>query len=112
MIINGKILPPISDALITLRFPNNPAMGNIETKSDQTGSFKFGPFDGSLNVELTAFKESYVFSEYDKANQVFKAHKLCEIIAVVRDDQKNLLSGVCVNQSYRYHRPHSLNIDT
>lgn len=95
MIINGKIVPPISDALITLKFPNNPALANLETKSDQTGSFKFGPFDGSLNVELTAYKESYVISDYDKANQLFKAHKLCEIIAVVRDDQKNLLSGVC-----------------
>lgn len=94
MIINGRINPPISDALITLKFPNNPTLANIETKSDQSGSFKFGPFDGSLNVELTAFKESYVFSEYDKTNQLFKAHKLCEIIAVVRDEHKNFLSGV------------------
>lgn len=94
MIINGKINPPIGDALITLKFPDNPALGNLETKSDQSGSFKFGPLDGSLNVELTAFKESYVFSEYDKASQLFKAHKLCEIIAVVRDEQKNLLPGV------------------
>lgn len=95
MIINGKIVPPISDAVITLTFPNNPTLVNLETRSDQSGAFKFGPFDGSLNVELTAFKESYVFSEYDKTNQLFKAHKLCEIIAVVRDEQKNLLSGVC-----------------
>lgn len=95
MIINGKINPPISDAVITLKFPNNPALRNIETQSDQTGSFKFGPFDGSLHVEITAYKESYVFSEYDKVNQLFKAHKLCEIIAVVRDEQKNLLPGVC-----------------
>lgn len=94
MIINGKINPPISDAVITLKFPDNPAFVDLETKSDQSGSFKFGPFDGSLNVELTAFKESYVFSEYDKVNQLFKAHKLCEIIAVVRDEQKNLLPGV------------------
>lgn len=96
MIINGKINPPISDALITLKFPNNPALASLETKSDH-GSFKFGPFDGSLNVEITAFKESYVFSEYDKVNQLFKAHKLCEIIAVVRDEQKNQLPGVSIS---------------
>lgn len=99
MIINGKITPPIGDAVITLRFTDHPGLANLETKSDQSGSFKFGPFDGSLNVEVTAFKESYVFSEYDKATQQFSAHKLCEIIAVVRDEQKNLLPGVCACQS-------------
>lgn len=96
MIINGKISPPISDVLITLKFLYNPGLGNLEARSDQTGVFKFGPFDGSLNVQLTAYKESYVFSEYDKTNQMFHAHKLCEINAVVRDEQKNYLSGVCV----------------
>lgn len=70
-------------------------MPDIETTSNEAGTFKFGPFDGSLNVEMTAFKESYVFSDYDKTNQLFKAHKLCEVIAVVRDEQKNLLPGVC-----------------
>lgn len=69
------------------------------------GRFKFGPLNGNLNVSLSAFKESYIFSEYDSENGEFKAHKLCEVIATVKDEHGNNLPGVLVSlsgaESYR-----------
>lgn len=94
LIIDGKINPPISDALITLSLPNNPTFLTLETTSNEKGVFKFGPLDAKSDYEIVATKESYVFTEFDRASQTFKAHKLCEIIASVKDEQGNLLSGV------------------
>lgn len=70
-----------------------------------SGEFKFGPIDSTIDIELTAEKESYIFSAFDKATNSFKGHKLCEIIASVKDDQGNQLSGVLLSlsggESYR-----------
>lgn len=105
LIINGKVTPPIADVKITLSFSQNPDMAPLEVLTNANGQFKFGPLDGQLAVELSAFKESYVFSEYDSNRNEFKAHKLCEIIATVKDEQGAKLSGVLLSlsgaESYR-----------
>lgn len=73
--------------------------------TSSNGQFKFGPLNGELAVSLSAFKESYVFSEFDSERGEFKAHKLCEVIATVKDEQGNKLSGVLLSlsgaESYR-----------
>lgn len=105
LIINGKITPPIADVRVILKFPQNPDVTSLETITASNGQFKFGPLDSQLAVELVAEKESYVFSNFDSARSEFKAHKLCEIIATVKDEQGNLLSGVLLSlsgaESYR-----------
>lgn len=77
----------------------------MEALTLANGQFKFGPLNANLAVKLSAFKESYVFSEYDSVRNEFKAHKLCEIIAIVKDEQANQLSGVLLSlsgaESYR-----------
>lgn len=105
LIINGKITPPIADAKITLSFPQNSELTALEVITSAAGTFKFGPLNGNLQVELTAYKESYVFTEYDTVRNEFKAHKLCEVIATVKDERGNLLPGVLLSlsgsESYR-----------
>lgn len=105
MIINGKVTPPIADVKITLTFVNNPELSPLEVSTSSNGQFKFGPLNGELAVSLSAFKESYVFSEFDRERGEFKAHKLCEVIATVKDEQGNKLAGVLLSlsgsESYR-----------
>lgn len=105
LIINGKVNPPIAGAKISLSFPQNSELQNLEALTTANGAFKFGPLNGNLEVHLTAFKESYVFSDYDTTRNEFKAHKLCEIIATVKDERGNLLPGVLLSlsgaESYR-----------
>ncbi|XP_055839331.1 BOS complex subunit NOMO1 [Episyrphus balteatus] len=105
LIINGKIKPAIGNAKVTLAFPNNPELESQSAQSSATGEFKFGPIDESLDYEISAEKESYVFSEYNKATHSFSAHKLCEIVVSVKDDLGNKLSGVLLSlsgaESYR-----------
>lgn len=97
--------PPIADVKITLTFTNNPELSPIEVLTSSDGRFKFGPLNGNLAVDLSAYKESYVFSEYDSEHGEFKAHKLCEVIATVKDENGNKLSGVLLSlsgaESYR-----------
>lgn len=99
------MIPPIANVKITLSFPQNPEVSDLVALTSSTGAFKFGPLNGNLEVHLTAFKESYVFSEYDTKTDEFKAHKLCEIIATVKDEKGNLLPGVLLSlsgaESYR-----------
>lgn len=66
----------------------------LTTTSNANGQFKFGPLDSGVSYELSAEKESYVFAEYDMVTQTFKAHKLCEIIAIVQDEHGKQLPGV------------------
>lgn len=97
--------PPIADVKVTLSFPQNPDLAAVDVLTTANGQFKFGPLDGQLQVELSAYKESYVFSEYDSNRNEFKAHKLCEIIATVTDEQGAKLAGVLLSlsgaESYR-----------
>lgn len=105
LIINGKITPPISDVKVTLTFIDNPELSPLEILTTSNGQFKFGPLNGNLNVALSAFKESYVFSEFDTTRGEFKAHKLCEVVATVKDENGNKLAGVLLSlsgaESYR-----------
>lgn len=105
LVLHGGTTPAIEDAKVVLSFPKNPEMVPLETVTDKKGEFKFGPIDSTIDIELTASKESYVFSEYDKSSNTFKAHKLCEIIVNVKDDQGNALGGVLLSlsgaESYR-----------
>lgn len=94
LIINGKILPAIEGATIRLTFAKSSALMPLTTTSNANGQFKFGPLDSGVSYELSAEKESYVFAEYDMVTQTFKAHKLCEIIAIVKDEQGKQLPGV------------------
>ncbi|EDW08984.1 nodal modulator 3 [Drosophila mojavensis] len=105
LILRGKIVPAIKDAKITLSFPEQPELEPIEVLSSITGEFKFGPIDETLKFELSAEKESYVFSEYNRQSNSFSAHKLCEIEVKVQDDAGQPLSGVLLSlsggESYR-----------
>lgn len=105
MIIDGRIDPPIAGAQITLTFPKHSTLTPLQTTSNQNGEFKFGPLDTTVDIEVTAAKESYVFSDFDANAQLFRAHKLCEIIATVKDEQGNRLAGVLLSlsgaESYR-----------
>lgn len=105
LLINGKTNPPIEDAKITLTFPKNAELPALVTSTNAKGEFRFGPIDASLSVELSAEKESYIFSAYDKASSSFSGHKLCEIIVNVKDEAGNSLSGVLLSlsgaESYR-----------
>ncbi|KAH8394787.1 hypothetical protein KR222_006026 [Zaprionus bogoriensis] len=105
LILRGKVVPAIKDAKVTLSFPELPDREPFETLTSVTGEFKFGPIDENLKFELTAEKESYVFSEYNRQSNSFSAHKLCEIEVTVRDEAGQPLSGVLLSlsggESYR-----------
>lgn len=105
LIINGKVTPPIDGVRVTLNFPRNQELQALVAITSADGRFKFGPLDEQLAVELSAEKESYVFSGFDSARGEFKAHKLCEIIVTVKDEQGKLLPGVLLSlsggESYR-----------
>lgn len=105
LIVDGSITPAIGGANVRIIFPNNPELTPIETTSTAEGRFSFGPLDNHLVYNIEASKESYVFSEYDHSRQAFKAHKLCEIVATVKDEEGNSLPGVLLSlsggESYR-----------
>uniref|UniRef100_A0A182PTN5 SD-repeat containing protein B domain-containing protein n=1 Tax=Anopheles epiroticus TaxID=199890 RepID=A0A182PTN5_9DIPT len=105
LLINGRTNPPVKDATITLLFPKNAERASQVTQTDERGEFRFGPIDPTLTVELSAEKESYVFSAYDRSTSSFSGHKLCEIIVTVKDDAGNRLAGVLLSlsgaESYR-----------
>ncbi|CAD7014627.1 nodal modulator 3 [Ceratitis capitata] len=105
LIISGIVQPPIKDTKITLSYPNNPELSAQITHTNINGEFKFGPIDEKLGYDLKADKESYVFSEFSRETSSFSAHKLCEIIVKVKDDEGNTLSGVLLSlsgsESYR-----------
>uniref|UniRef100_A0A182JBY5 SD-repeat containing protein B domain-containing protein n=1 Tax=Anopheles atroparvus TaxID=41427 RepID=A0A182JBY5_ANOAO len=105
LLINGRTNPPVKDATITLVFPKHIEHAPLVTLTDEQGSFRFGPIDPTLPVELSAEKESYVFSAYDRSTSSFNGHKLCEIIVTVKDDAGNRLPGVLLSlsgaESYR-----------
>uniref|UniRef100_A0A182JRR9 SD-repeat containing protein B domain-containing protein n=1 Tax=Anopheles christyi TaxID=43041 RepID=A0A182JRR9_9DIPT len=105
LLINGRTVPPVKDATITLLFPKNADLVSQVALTDDRGEFRFGPIDPSLTVELSAEKESYVFSTFDRSTSSFSGHKLCEIIVTVKDDAGNRLAGVLLSlsgaESYR-----------
>lgn len=105
LILKGRVVPAISEALITLNFPQNPELKSITTTTDNQGEFKFNPIAETIAYELTGEKESYVFGIFDRATATFNVHKLCKIIVEVHDDVGKRLGGVLVSlsggESYR-----------
>ncbi|XP_059614137.1 BOS complex subunit NOMO1 [Phlebotomus argentipes] len=103
--ILGRIEPAVEGVQLHLRFPGNPEIMDIVAESNKKGEFKFTAVDASVDIEITASKESYEFSSFDKTTNVIHAKKLCEIVATVRDEAGNLLSGVLLSlsggESYR-----------
>ncbi|GAB0096259.1 nodal modulator 1 [Sergentomyia squamirostris] len=103
--IVGRIEPAVEGVQVKLHFPQNPEITDVVTESNGKGEFKFISIDASVDIDITASKESYEFSPIDKSTNIIRAKKLCEIVAVVRDDAGNLLSGVLLSlsggESYR-----------
>lgn len=105
LVIIGRTDPPIEMVKITLNFPKNTDIDALVSETSKNGEFRLGPIDSNLDIELMAEKESYVFSAYDKNTNVFKAHKLCEIIVTIKDESGESLPGVLISlsggESYR-----------
>lgn len=99
LIIEGRTEPAIENVNVKLSFPQNPEQPELLTTTNDKGHFKFPPIDGTLQTKLEADKLSYVFKEYDAENNVFKAHKLCEIIVSVVDEERKQLPGVLFSLS-------------
>lgn len=101
LIVDGHIRPALAGASVTMTFPQNAERSPIETVSDREGRFAFGPLDNDIAYEIRAAKESYVFTEYDRGTQSFGAHKLCEIVATVREEgaEGKPLAGVLLSLS-------------
>lgn len=105
LIVKGRVVPAISEALITLSFPKNPELESINTFTNNEGEFNFHPIAGTIEYELTGEKESYVFGDFNRETSTFNVHKLSKIIVEVHDNSGQKLSGVLVSlsggESYR-----------
>ncbi|CAO1434626.1 unnamed protein product [Diamesa serratosioi] len=99
LVVSGKTEPEIDETFITLSFPKNPEMKPLTTTTNKKGEFRFPTIDPTIDNQLKAEKESYIFSSFDVVRNVFTAHKLCEIVVEVKDDSGNLLSNVLLSLS-------------
>lgn len=99
LVITGRTEPLIDNVIVTLAFPKNNELSPITTVTNAKGEFKFPTIDPTLDYELKADKESYVFQEYDATRNIFEGHKLCEIIVSVRDDESKELASAVISLS-------------
>lgn len=99
LVVSGKTAPLIVDATVTLTFPKNPELSSMTTITNSAGEFKFPTIDPTIDYELKAEKESYIFSDYDSSKNLFNGHKLCEIIVQVKDEEVKELAGVVISLS-------------
>ncbi|CRK90119.1 CLUMA_CG003837, isoform A [Clunio marinus] len=99
LVISGKTDPSIVDVVVSLSFPKNPEHSPMTTTTNAAGEFRFPTIDPTIDYELKAEKESYIFSEYDNSRNLFHGHKLCEIIAIVKDEDGKELSNVVISIS-------------
>lgn len=99
LVVSGKTEPLIADVTVSLTFPNNPELTMMTTQTSSAGEFKFPTIDPTIDYELKAEKESYIFSDYDTGKNLFNGHKLCEIIVQVKDDEMKELAGVVISLS-------------
>lgn len=97
LVVSGKTEPIIEDVTVQLVFTKNPELSALFTTTNSAGEFKFPTIDPTLDYELKAEKESYIFSEYDSVQNVFSGQKLSEIIVSVKDEDKNELPGVVIS---------------
>lgn len=112
LVIAGRTEPKIADVTVTLSFPKNKELSQLTTTTNAGGEFKFPTIDPTLDFELKAEKESYVFQDYDATNNVFEGHKLCEIIVLVKDEESKELASAVISLSgdnYRKNLPTSTN---
>jgi hypothetical protein len=108
LVIVGKTIPAIVDVTVTLSFPKNNELSPMSAITNAGGEFRFPTIDPTLDFELKAEKESYVFQEYDAARNVFEGHKLCEIIVQVKDDELKELANAVISlsgENYRKNLP-------
>ncbi|KAF5281325.1 hypothetical protein FQR65_LT02955 [Abscondita terminalis] len=101
-VFQGKIIPPIEGALITIETENS---DSLMTETDSAGKYKFPPQDDSKKYKITAKKDTYVLVGPNPAGD-FIAHKLAEVIVEVIDDTDNIpLQGALLSlsgdESYR-----------
>lgn len=104
LVVAGKTDPLIADVTVQLTFPKNPELNALTSTTNPAGEFKFPTIDPTLDYELKATKESYIFSDYDAVRNVFNGHKLCEIIVSVKDEEGKELPGVVISigsENYR-----------
>lgn len=99
LVIMGKTEPAIAGVKVYLNFPKNKNLSTITTSTNNAGEFKFPTVDPTVNYELKAEKDSYVFSEFDLTTNTFHGHKLCEIIVNVKDESVKELANVVVSLS-------------
>jgi hypothetical protein len=99
LVVSGKTEPVIADVVVTLSFPKNSELSVMSTKTNSAGEFKFPTIDPTIDYELRAEKESYIFSDYDVSRNLFHGHKLCEIIVQVKDEAAKELAGVVISLS-------------
>lgn len=112
LVISGRTQPRILDVTVTLSFPKNNELSQLSTKTNANGEFKFPTVDPTLDFDLKAEKESYVFQDYDATRNVFEGHKLCEIIVLVSDEESKELANAVISLSgdnYRKNLPTSSN---
>lgn len=99
LVISGQTEPKIADVLVSLAFPKNPELSPMATKTNAAGVFRFPTIDPTIDYDLKAEKESYIFSDFDSTRNIFNGHKLCEIIVQVKDEQAKELAGVVISLS-------------
>lgn len=99
LVVSGKTAPLIADVVVSMTFPNNAELSTMTTNTNSDGIFKFPTIDPTIDYELKAEKESYIFSDYDTGKNLFNGHKLCEIIVQVNDEELKELSGVVISLS-------------
>jgi hypothetical protein len=112
LVIAGKTEPKIADVTVTLSFPKNKEISQLQTTTNAGGEFKFPTIDPTLDFELKAEKESYVFQDYDTNRNIFEGHKLCEIIVLVKDEESKELANAVISlagENYRKNLPTSTN---
>lgn len=112
LVITGRTEPKISDVKVTLSFPKNNELSHVQTTTNVGGEFKFPTIDPTLDFELKAEKESYVFQDYDATRNIFEGHKLCEIIVLVKDEESKELANAVISlasENYRKNLPTSTN---
>lgn len=112
LVIAGRTEPKIADVIVTLSFPKNKELSQLTTTTNAGGEFKFPTIDPTLDFELKAEKESYVFQDYDASRNIFEGHKLCEIIVLVKDEESKELANAVISlagENYRKNLPTSTN---
>ncbi|KAK5639267.1 hypothetical protein RI129_011759 [Pyrocoelia pectoralis] len=100
-VFQGKIIPPISGALITIETENSEV---LMAMTDEDGKYRFPPQDDSKSFIVSAKKDTYILVGPNDDGD-FIAHKLAEVIVEVIDESDIPLQGALLSlsggESYR-----------